>query len=508
MRKTFSSLLNLANQADSILFNKNIFQVVITDQGNLVWANTSALAYLKKHPENIVENINQIPEIGSLFQKAIEDKSNIITYIFNDEPYVAVFYYSSYEGNEKHVLISIEKATPQDKMLFLKDRYKADHKMMILLNKEGMPIYISDAYLENFKEETWDQNYILKNGELEEISFCLNDASESRVLKRNKERNIVLLHRDSVPLYSDNQIIGHVITYSFESEDIFKYSHGQTFRDIIYNIVDGVLIASKDLVTLWANKAMQEITGYDSEELVGVKVGAIKSGIHDQRFYDNMWKKLSQGLSWEGIIWNKKKTGEVFPSWLQIIAVKTNDEEISHYVAIYKDLSEYDSPNKKLLVALEKDPLTNIYNRTYFIEQVTSLIENPENTGTVLFIDVDNFKKINDEHGHLIGDKLLLEVAKTLTQLYPEGVIARYGGDEFIVYLPGECSKEDALEKLANLTSQTIYINGEDYELELSVGFAHHKNANKTLLDLIQEADKSMYKIKNNKKTNTISSSL
>lgn len=504
MRKIFNGLVNLTKQKDSTLFNKDIFQIVISEQTyDILWANFSALNYLKTHPKNNATNLLEIPILGEKLKETIKNKNSILTYELDHQNYVAVMYYSKDYEESNYILIAIEKKDIEDKMAYLKDKYKADKELLILLDEKGDPLYFSENYLENFNKEDWDQSYQAKEGVLEHITLCyaaLTKEDSFRILKRNKDKNIVLLHKDIYPLYSDNKIIGYAILYSFESEDIFKYSDGQTFRNIIDNIVDGVLIASKDLITLWVNKAMQKLTGYDSEELVGSKVGKVKSGVHDKVFYDQMWKKINSGKSWEGVIWDKKKTGEVFPSWLQIIPFKDGTETTTHYVAIYKDLSDYDSPNKKLLLALEKDPLTNIYNKTYFIEKATRIIEDKEKSGTILFIDIDNFKNINDRHGHIIGDKLLLEVAKLLTGLYPKGILARYGGDEFIIYQPKEDSNDNPIEKVSTLMDHNIKIDGTDYKLALSVGYAHHNKGNKSLIELVKEADDSMYQIKNDKK--------
>ncbi|CCV64123.1 Diguanylate cyclase/phosphodiesterase [Alteracholeplasma palmae J233] len=505
MKKIFQISEELIKKNYIFLSENQMPQIVVDKKKKkIVWINTQAL-FLFKESQNIDENNLNVSDISEHLAQSIDNNDSVSIFEYQKEKYVGTFIYTKDE-NYPYMLILIEKNDSKIDLDFLKQRYETTSEMLIMLDKNFNPIDYSKAFLDLFEKEVWDDFYIFLDGNLEvkKVKECgVKHNQTERVLKKTKKGNLVILNKRVSMLKVDNNLIGYLLDYEYQSEDIFGYQDGSTFREIINNIVDGVLISSKDHITLWVNDSITRMSGYTANELIGTKVGKMKSNLHDSQFYKRMWEKLDSGNSWEGTIWNKRKTGETFPLWLQIMPVRNNKNQISHYVAIYKDLSEFDSPNKSLLLALEKDPLTSISNRTNFIRAVTNLLETKKQKGTILFIDMDNFKEINDNYGHLIGDKVLLELSARLTQVYSNNLVARYGGDEFIVYLENVYEKDDVLDnllKLHRITKEIVMIDTIEFQIDLSAGYATHDEQETDILRLIKEADASMYEIKREKK--------
>ena len=201
----------------------------------------------------------------------------------------------------------------------------------------------------------------------------------------------------------------------------------------------GMTITNADRVILQVNKAFTEITGYTAQDAIGQNPRILGSGRHDATFYVSMWDSIARNGSWQGEIWNRRKNGEVFPEWLTITAVKNDAGLATHYVATFSDITSRKTAQDEITSLAFYDPLTRLPNRRLLMDRLVQTLASGsrhDRKSALLFVDLDNFKTLNDTLGHASGDQLLQQVAHRLSACVREGdTVARLGGDEFVVML-------------------------------------------------------------------------
>ncbi|RZT11104.1 PAS domain S-box-containing protein/diguanylate cyclase (GGDEF) domain-containing protein [Duganella sp. CF402] len=214
---------------------------------------------------------------------------------------------------------------------------------------------------------------------------------------------------------------------------------------------EGMMVTDSRGMILKVNQAFTRITGYPPEETIGRTPAMLRSGRHDPAFYKAMWQIISRDDSWEGEIWNRRKNGEIYPEHLSIAAVRDEQGEITHYVGALTDITLSKAANDEIRNLAFYDPLTRLPNRRMLLErlrQVLAASNLHDNYGALVFIDLDNFKTLNDTLGHNVGDLLLQQVGARLQACIRQGdTVARLGGDEFVVLL--ERMSNDPLEAAA-----------------------------------------------------------
>jgi diguanylate cyclase (GGDEF)-like protein/PAS domain S-box-containing protein len=234
---------------------------------------------------------------------------------------------------------------------------------------------------------------------------------------------------------------------SFVTERI-RADEAQRIAATAFESQQGMTITNAQRVILRVNKAFTSITGYSAEEAVGQTPRILSSGRHDSAFYAAMTQALENEGAWQGEVWNRRKSGEVYPEWLAISAVKDYAGLTTHYVAIFNDVSERVRAQAQIDTLAFYDPLTQLPNRRLLIdrlEQALHVSTRHARKSALLFVDLDNFKTLNDTRGHFQGDALLVQVAIRLKTCIREGdTVARLGSDEFVVML--EDLSEDNIE--------------------------------------------------------------
>lgn len=274
-------------------------------------------------------------------------------------------------------------------------------------------------------------------------------------------------------------------------------------QKVIDASLDGIMITNVDGVIESVNPSFSILTGYNAEEAVGQKPDLLSSGLHDERFYQEMWETLlSQGL-WQGEIWNKRKNGEIYPQWLSITAIRGEQGEICQFAGIFSDISERKRQEKQIHQLAYIDELTGLANRRLFMDRLHLGIANAHrhhHKMAVLFLDLDLFKRINDTLGHQAGDQALKEVARRLTSTVREGEsVARIGGDEFTILIP-EVDQAGSLECLAKRLIEQFdlpfRIKGQDFFLTTSIGISLYPKDGQGSEQLIKHADLAMYQAK------------
>ncbi len=267
----------------------------------------------------------------------------------------------------------------------------------------------------------------------------------------------VLLSRDGREYPIDNSaapirnaaggITGVVLVFSDVTER-YRLEDEMRIAATAFESQQGMTITNAQRVILRVNKAFTAITGYSAEEAVGQNPRILSSGRQDSAYYAAMNQALESEGVWAGEIWNRRKSGEVYPEWINISAVKDGSGMTTHYVAIFSDITERLQAQAQIDTLAFYDPLTHLPNRRLLmnrLEQALHASTRHARKNALLFVDLDNFKTLNDTLGHHQGDLLLEQVAQRLKTCTRDGdTLARLGSDEFVVML--EDLSEDALE--------------------------------------------------------------
>jgi len=277
---------------------------------------------------------------------------------------------------------------------------------------------------------------------------------------------------------------------------------------VAFSAAESIMITDASGVIIKVNKAFTETTGYSAEEAIGQTPRLLKSGRHNADFYRAMWESIQRTGSWAGEIWDQRKNGEIYPKWLTISAVKENGGIVTNYVGTHADITERKAAEEKIQNLAFYDPLTGLPNRQLLMDRLQRALASSARSmkmGALLFIDLDNFKTLNDTLGHDVGDLLLKQVAQRLRAcIREEDTVARLGGDEFVVMLedlseqPLEAAAQTELisKKIIATFNQPYQLAAHEYHSTPSVGatlFAGHR---RTVDDLLKQADIAMYQAK------------
>jgi diguanylate cyclase (GGDEF)-like protein/PAS domain S-box-containing protein len=277
------------------------------------------------------------------------------------------------------------------------------------------------------------------------------------------------------------------------------------------NSIEGISITDTRGIIEMINPAFTEITGYGAEEAIGRNPRILKSRHHTPEFYKEMWDSLKQSGHWSGEIWNRRKNGEAYPEWLNISAIYDNSGAPTHYVGIFHDITEIKRNQEAIQYQAHHDALTGLPNRTLFQDRLLMALNHAQRHQqklAVLFLDLDNFKNVNDSLGHACGDLLLKEIADRLTQtVREEDSIARLGGDEFTVILAETDTLE--VEEVARIAQRIIDeinlpILLQEHELFVgaSIGISIYPDDGSEPDVLTKCADMAMYRAKEHGRNN------
>jgi len=259
---------------------------------------------------------------------------------------------------------------------------------------------------------------------------------------------------------------------------------------------DWILIADRTGLIEYVNDAVEQVTGYTREEILGKTPRILKSGVHDRAFYRKLWSTILSGQTYIGILTNRKKNGELFQVYHTITPITDHAGNISHFVATSKDITVLRQMKERINFLAYYDDLTGLPNRTLLtdrLQQTVSRTEEHDRYIGVLFIDVDRFHLINDTLGAHFGDVLLKEIGKRLSASRREGdSVARFGSDEFVVTLADVATTEDLiflLEGMRESLSEPIRSEGEEIVLTFSIGVSIYPNDSCNSMVLLQNAD-------------------
>lgn len=271
---------------------------------------------------------------------------------------------------------------------------------------------------------------------------------------------------------------------------------------------EGMMITDPEGNIVRVNKAFSEVTGYNADEVIGKNPRFLASGRHDKVFYQEMWRAIIADGSWRGEIWNRRSGGEIFPEWLTITAVKNEQGKTTHYVSTLTDISELKQHEERIHNLAFFDPLTHLPNRRLLqdrLEHAIATSQRQRHLGALLFIDLDDFKTLNDNRGHHIGDLLLIEVAERLrNSVREQDTVARLGGDEFIIVLEGlhivrneaAAHARQIAEKILTNLNKVYLLEQREYFNTPSIGICLFGDVSVPIDELLKQADQAMYHAK------------
>ncbi len=275
------------------------------------------------------------------------------------------------------------------------------------------------------------------------------------------------------------------------------------------NTSEGIVVTDREQRILAVNPAFSEITGYREDEVLGETPRVLKSGRHDEAFYQGMWAELSATGEWRGEIWNRRKNGEIYPQLATISAVPDAAGEVASWVGVFSDISQIKRSEDALYHLAHHDALTGLPNRVLLRGSVEQSIRRARRSGSLLamlFLDLDLFKHVNDTLGHPVGDALLKAVADAMSRrLRAADSIARIGGDEFVVLMEdigGPHTAAKLARRLLDVFATPFKAMDRDLYITASIGISMYPFDGQDMDTLLSRADVAMYQAKDHGRNN------
>lgn len=405
--------------------------------------------------------------------------------------------------------IELTKLTKQrDLFMTFMDNLPA---LSFIKDKQGKYIYMNSFYQKLIGFKAW------KNRKTEEI--FTKEISQS-IMESDREAFYEGKHKHEEFITNEKGIKKLFETYKFpiDSEDdkvlcgfglditqekIYQ-DKIELFSKIFDNTNEAIILTDEKGITIAINNAFKEVTGYVGKEVIGKNPSIRKSGKHDKIFYINIWKELITKGSWTGEMFNKHKNGTISPELMNISTIKNEKNEITNFVGIFQSIERQKLVESQLKKMAHYDALTNLPNRTLFYDRLDKAIQRAHRDKAMLgivFVDLDDFKTINDTLGHSSGDIVLSVVAKRLTSIVRDSdTVARLGGDEFVIILE-KVSQLSDISYIADkiITEIKVPIQLKDDKnctIGVSLGISTYPNQTTDKKELLEFADSAMYEAK------------
>jgi len=368
----------------------------------------------------------------------------------------------------------------------------------------GEPVYINDALAD---PRCHDLQHVVQN-----FNFCACWSIPVRTYSNKVIGTFALFsfERRSPDLFHERLLEMGAFVVSIvikrRAQESLLAKHNQRLKRAsaaFANAGNGVLITDKNNHIIEMNAAVEKMFGYAANEVLDKNPSIFSAGRQDKRFYQHMWETLEEELHWSGEIWNQHKLGEPLLLWVSISVIRDKAGKIKNYLAIYTDLSELRLSQEKLTFMAYHDTLTGLSNRAYLFDHLENSIEQSSRDNSqmaLLFLDLDRFKSLNDTYGHIVGDKILIQVANRLKKtLRNENNIVRLGGDEFVVLLDKvqDISEVYQLaEEILNQLQQPFHYDSSEFLLSGSIGIVMYPQDGDSAETLLKNADTAMYRAK------------
>ena len=291
--------------------------------------------------------------------------------------------------------------------------------------------------------------------------------------------------------------------------ELREKQHELTLASKIYEFGQASLITDSSGTILKVNAEFTEITGYSEQEVIGKNPNILSSGRHDNVFYKQMWNEIKTDGVWRGEIWNKRKNGDVYAEYQTITKITNDHGETTNFIASFTDITEKKNREDHIHYLAHYDSLTGLPNRAVFVDQITKELARclrHNQTGAVLFLDLDRFKNINDSFGHQVGDEVLIQFSnRLLASVRVEDTVARISGDEFIILISDISEGMGATAQIAETVAVKIIeslkepmnIGNNELIISTSIGISLFPSAQmETVESIIKQADTALYNAK------------
>lgn len=272
------------------------------------------------------------------------------------------------------------------------------------------------------------------------------------------------------------------------------------FARIFDSSAEAILITDAHNHVIAANAAFTSITGYELAEVRGKNPSLLSSGRHDRAFYEAMWRALGEQGHWQGELWNRRKSGAVYPEWASFTVIRNERGVVTNYVAVFSDLTAVKRSEEQISFLAQHDHLTGLPNRTLLLDRLTQALASARRDGeavALLLVDLDDFKAVNGSAGHQVGDDALRRMGERLQGLLRQSdTVARMGGDEFALMIPGLKDARDSMhvvEKVMAAVSAPLRVDEHEVTLTASVGVAIAPQDGDTAAAMLRAADAAMY---------------
>jgi len=388
---------------------------------------------------------------------------------------------------------------------------------VIITDRKGVIEYVNSAFtvITGYaRQEVIGRNTsVLSAGQTspevyKELWRTINAGKTWRGEMLNRRKNGEL-YWDAViinPVLGADGAIGHFVAVQ---EDITERKRvEQTLllnAHILNNVSEGIAVTDAEQRFCFVNPAFTAITGYAAEQVIGKSPKLLSSGLMEKTFYGKMWGGIVETGRWQGEIIDRRKSGESYPEWLSISVLKDEHGKITHYISVFADISERKAVEQRMTHMAQHDFLTGLPNRMLLLDRMAQALTHARRIGrkvAVMFLDLDRFKNINDMLGHVVGDKLLQEVAGRISRTSRSGdTVCRLGGDEFVVMLTDIERSDDVsgiADKLLESVAGTCLIDGHEVEITTSIGISIFPDDGDEGSVLLQHADAAMYHAKQN----------
>ncbi len=345
---------------------------------------------------------------------------------------------------------------------------------------------------------------LFRESELEAMRLRKGIEREETLPLAGGERHFLAVR---FPLFDDD---GAIIGLCFQATDISARKRAEDQLRLAALVFDraseGVMVTDPDLRILTVNESFTSLTGYSQPEVVGKKPSLLRSDRTPPEFYADMWERVNRFGVWQGEIWNRRKNGEPYLEWLSINTVKDPNGQVVNYVGMFSDITKVRESQQRIEYLATHDELTGLPNRTLFNDRLQLALARAERSREavgVLFIDLDNFKIVNDTLGHETGDRLLKMAAMRLLEcVRAEDTVARLGGDEFVVLLVSADRMQATLtaERLLNALSASYQFGEHECFVSASIGLSMYPEDAADANALMRNADSAMYRAKDHGK--------
>ncbi|MES2160227.1 MAG: EAL domain-containing protein [Pseudomonadota bacterium] len=334
----------------------------------------------------------------------------------------------------------------------------------------------------------------------------LLDIAEEAVLDASGKTRY--LHTKKLVLLDAAGRPTHLLSISLDITERLHAAEQLHIAAVAFESQEPMMITDAQSTILRINSAFTASTGYSEAEILGRTPRILKSGRHDAAFYAGMWDSILHRGSWQGECWDRRKNGEIYPTWTIISAIRDAQGGIGHYVCTQSDISARKQAEEEIRQLAFYDPLTKLPNRRLLSDRLRHALDSSERSGLVgalMFIDLDNFKLLNDTLGHDQGDLLLRQVAQRLPACVRNiDTVARLGGDEFVIMLEGLSADPDEAARKAQAIgdgvlaalNQPYQLDERPYHCTPSIGVALIADHQITIEEALQHADLAMYQAK------------